>query len=69
MEVILWILIDFIESHIYNNNNEQVLYSKKENIRVKNIFDELYLESDKELDESLDKIYRTLVIEEQDDNE
>ena len=68
MEVILWILIDFIEPHIYNNN-EQVLYSKKENIRDKNIFDELYLESDKELDESLDKIYKTLVIEEQDDNE
>ena len=68
MEVILWILIDFIESYIYNNN-EQLLYSKKENIRTKNVFDELYLESDKELDESLDKIYKTLVIEEQDDNE
>ena len=58
----------FIESHIYNNN-EQVLYSKKENIRTKNVFDELYLESDKDLDESLDKIYRTLSCDEHNINE
>ena len=58
----------YVESHIYNDTTN-LIYGKGDNIKTESIDDEIFIQTDEDLDQSLDKIYKTLSCGEHNNNE
>ena len=58
----------YVESHIYNDTTN-LIYGKGNNIKTESIDDEIFIQTDEDLEQSLDKIYEVLSSNEHNINE